>query len=160
MEPKTDINRPSTIRIIAGIVVLLCSCPISGICFSGIEYLMEHYPARKFLFFEYLWGKLLIVLISGTIFFALLGVITIFLLIAVRIWSGKREKVKHIIYPFPAVLTTEIADFYKVERADDQFLIFTTPSQIRGFLIGIGAAILCTGIFLFCKEIDNPYSKI
>ena len=111
MEPKTDINRPSTIRIIAGIVVLLCSCPISGICFSGIEYLMEHYPARKFLFFEYLWGKLLIVLISGTIFFALLGVITIFLLIAVRIWSGKREKVKHIIYPFPAVLTTEIADF-------------------------------------------------
>lgn len=160
MEPKTDSNRPSTIRIIAGIVVLLCSCPISGICFSGIEYLMEHYPARKFLFFEYLWGKLLIVLISGTIFFALLGVITIFLLIAVRIWSGKREKVKHIIYPFPAVLTTEIADFYKVERADDQFLIFTTPSQIRGFLIGIGAAILCTGIFLFCKEIDNPYSKI
>ena len=141
MEPKTDSNRPSTIRIIAGIVVLLCSCPISGICFSGIEYLMEHYPARKFLFFEYLWGKLLIVLISGTIFFALLGVITIFLLIAVRIWSGKREKVKHIIYPFPAVLTTEIADFYKVERADDQFLIFTTPSQIRGFLIGIGAAI-------------------
>ena len=74
MEPKTDSNRPSTIRIIAGIVVLLCSCPISGICFSGIEYLMEHYPARKFLFFEYLWGKLLIVLISGTIFFALLGV--------------------------------------------------------------------------------------
>ena len=127
MEPKTDSNRPSTIRIIAGIVVLLCSCPISGICFSGIEYLMEHYPARKFLFFEYLWGKLLIVLISGTIFFALLGVITIFLLIAVRIWSGKREKTKHIIYPFPAVLTTEIADFYKVERADDQFLIFTTP---------------------------------
>lgn len=152
MEPKTDSNRPSTIRIIAGIVVLLCSCPISGICFSGIEYLMEHYPARKFLFFEYLWGKLLIVLISGTIFFALLGVITIFLLIAVRIWSGKREKVKHIIYPFPAVLTTEIADFYKVERADDQFLIFTTPSQIRGFLIGIGAAIYVLGYSCSAKK--------
>lgn len=160
MEPKTDINRPSTIRIIAGILVLLCTFPISGICLSGIDYLIKHYPARKFLFFEYLWGKLLIVFISGTIFLALFGVITIFLLIAMRIWSGKREKVKHIIYPFPAVLTTEIADFYKVERADDQFLIFTTPSEIRGFLIGIGAAILCTGIFLFCKEIDNPYSEI
>ena len=159
-EKDIDSDRPSTIRIIAGILVLLCTFPISGICLSGIDYLIKHYPARKFLFFEYLWGKLLIVFISGTIFLALFGVITIFLLIAMRIWSGKREKVKHIIYPFPAVLTTEIADFYKVERADDQFLIFTTPSEIRGFLIGIGAAILCTGLFLFCKEIDNPYSEI
>lgn len=111
-------------------------------------------------FFEHIWGKLLVILVSGTIYLTLLGVMTIFLLIALKIWSGKREKPGHIIYPFPAVLTTEIADFYKVERADDQFLIFTTPSQIRGFLIGIGAAILCAGIFLFCKEIDNPYSKI
>ena len=102
MEPKTDINRPSTIRIIAGILVLLCTFPISGICLSGIDYLIKHYPARKFLFFEYLWGKLLIVFISGTIFLALLGVITIFLLIAMRIWSGKREKVKHIILSVPS----------------------------------------------------------
>lgn len=111
-------------------------------------------------FFEHIWGKLLVILVSGTIYLTLLGVMTIFLLIALKIWSGKREKPGHIIYPFPAVLTTEIADFYKVERADDQFLIFTTSSEIRGFLIGIGAAILCTGIFLFCKEIDNPYSEI
>lgn len=64
MEPKTnkekdiDSDRPSTIRIIAGIVVLLCSCPISGICFHGMEYLIEHYPARKFSIFEHLWGIL------------------------------------------------------------------------------------------------------
>lgn len=68
MEPKTDSNRPSTTRIIAGILVLLCTFPIFGICLSGIDYLIKHYPARKFLLFEYLWGKLLIVFISGTIF--------------------------------------------------------------------------------------------
>lgn len=56
MEPKTnkdkdiDSDRPSTIRIIAGILVLLCTFPISGICLSGIDYLIKHYPARKFLF--------------------------------------------------------------------------------------------------------------
>lgn len=55
MEPKTDSNRPSTIRIIAGILVLLCIFPIFGICVYGMYYLIEHYPARKFLFFEYLW---------------------------------------------------------------------------------------------------------
>lgn len=140
--------------------MLLCSCPISGICFHGMEYLIEHYPARKFSIFEHLWGKLLIIFISGMIFLIFIGILMSLIYAAVKIWSGKREKPGHIIYPFPAVLTTEIADFYKVERADDQFLIFTTPSQIRGFLTGIGAAILCTGIFLFCKEIDNPYSKI
>lgn len=159
MEPKTDSNRPSTIRIIAGILVLLCTFPIFVYGNFGIHELMR-FPYEKMSFFEHIWGKLLVILVSGTIYLTLLGVMTIFLLIAMRIWSGKREKVKHIIYPFPAVLTTEIADFYKVERADDQFLIFTTPSEIRGFLIGIGAAILCTGLFLFCKEIDNPYSEI
>lgn len=158
-EKDIDSDRPSTIRIIAGILVLLCTFPIFVYGSFGIHDLMQ-FPYEKMSFFEHIWGKLLVILVSGTIYLTLLGVMTIFLLIALRIWSGKREKTKHIIYPFPAVLTTEIADFYKVERADDQFLIFTTPSEIRGFLIGIGAAILCTGIFLFCKEIDNPYSEI
>ena len=58
------------------------------------------------------------------------------------------EKVKHIIYPFPAVLTTEIADLYKMERADDQFLIFTTSSEIRGILIGNRSCFLCAGNIL------------
>ena len=117
MEPKTDSNRPSTIRIIAGSLVLLCIYPIFVYGSFGIHDLMQ-FPYEKMSFFEHIWGKLLVILVSGTIFLTLLGVVTIFLLIAVRIWSGKREKTKHIIYPFPAVLTTEIADFYKVERAD------------------------------------------
>ena len=159
-EKDIDSDRPFTIRIIAGILVSLCYVLIFWICLDGMYYLIEHYPARKFSIFEHLWGKLLIIFISGMIFLISIGILMSLLYAAVKIWSGKSEKPGHIIYPFPAVLTTEIADYYKVERADDQFLIFTTPSEIRGFLIGIGASILCAGIFLFCKEIDNPYSEI
>ena len=32
---------------------------------------------------------------------------------------------EHVIYPFPTVLTAELADAMKVERADDEFFIFT-----------------------------------
>ena len=36
MEMETDRNRPSTIRIIAGIIVLLCGFPVFGVCCYGM----------------------------------------------------------------------------------------------------------------------------
>lgn len=63
-----DSDRPSTIRIIVGSLVLLCIFPIFGICVYGMYYLLELYPARKFSIFEHFWGKLLIIFISGIYF--------------------------------------------------------------------------------------------
>ena len=73
MEPKTDSNRPSTIRIIAGILVLLCTFPIFVYGNFGIHELMQ-FPYKKMSFFEHIWGKLLVILVSGTIYLTLLGV--------------------------------------------------------------------------------------
>ena len=124
METKTDSNRPSTIRIIAGSLVLLCTFPIFVYsCFrmyDPIQFLYE-----KTSFFEHIWGKLLVILVSGTILLILFGNIILFALIAIKIWMGKSRMMKHVIYPFPTVLTTELADAMKVERADDEFFIGT-----------------------------------
>ena len=72
METKTDSNRPSTIRIIAGSLVLLCTFPIFVYsCFrmyDPIQFLYE-----KTSFFEHIWGKLLVILVSGTILLILFG---------------------------------------------------------------------------------------
>lgn len=46
MEPKTDIKRPSTTRIIAGILVLLCTFPIGVYGSFGIHELMQ-FPYKK-----------------------------------------------------------------------------------------------------------------
>ena len=87
-EKDIDSDRPSTIRIIAGILVILCTFPIFVYGNFGIHDLMR-FPYEKMSFFEHIWGKLLVILVSGTIYLTLLGVMTIFLLIAMRIWSGK-----------------------------------------------------------------------
>lgn len=70
MEPKTDINRPSTIRIIVGSLVLLCTFPIFVYGSFGIHDLMQ-FPYKKMSFFEHIWGKLLVILVSGTIYLTL-----------------------------------------------------------------------------------------
>lgn len=46
MEPKTDSIRPSTTRIIAGILVLLCTFPIFVYGNFGIHELMQ-FPYKK-----------------------------------------------------------------------------------------------------------------
>ena len=89
MEPKTDIKRPSTTRIIAGILVLLCTFPIFVYGNFGIDELMQ-FPYKKMSFFEHIWGKLLVILVSGTIYLTLLGVMTIFLLIALKSKHSKK----------------------------------------------------------------------
>lgn len=159
METKTDSNRPSTIRIIAGSLVLLCTFPIFVYsCFrmyDPIQFLYE-----KTSFFEHIWGKLLVILVSGTILLILFGNIILFALIAIKIWMGKSRMMKHVIYPFPTVLTTELADAMKVERADDEFFIFNSHSLIRGTLIVTGAFLSCVAIIYICMEIDKPYSNM
>ena len=166
METKTskekdiDSDRPSTIRIIAGSLVMLCYILIFWICLDGMVYFMNHYPPRKFPYFEYLWGKLAFIFISGMIVIITIGISMSLIFAAVKIWGGKSESPGHVIYPFPAVLTSDIAGFYKAERADDRFLIFNAPTVLRGFLIGLEAFLLCTGIYMFCTEMDDPHSDI
>ena len=160
MEPKTDINRPSTIRIIAGSLVLLCIFPIFGICVYGMYYLLELYPARKFSIFEHFWGKLLIIFISGIIFLISIGILVSLVLVAVKIWMGKSRMMKHVIYPFPTVLTAELADAMKVERADDEFFIFNRHSLIRGTLIVTGGILSCVGIITIGVEMNDPFSEV
>ena len=160
MEPKTDSNRPSTIRIIAGSLVLLCIFPIFGICVYGMYYLLELYPARKFLIFEHFWGKLLIIFISGIIFLISIGILVSLVLVAVKIWMGKSRMMKHVIYPFPTVLTAELADAMKVERADDEFFIFNRHSLIRGTLIVTGGILSCVGIITIGVEMNDPFSEV
>lgn len=48
METKTDSNRPSTIRIIAGSLVLLCTFPIFVYGNFGIHELMQ-FPYKKYI---------------------------------------------------------------------------------------------------------------
>ena len=43
---ETDSNRLSTIRIIAGIITLLCGTTMFGVCCYGMYDLMELYPVR------------------------------------------------------------------------------------------------------------------
>ncbi|MDY3068906.1 MAG: hypothetical protein SOR57_04470 [Parabacteroides sp.] len=105
METKTDSNRPSTIRIIAGSLVMLCYVLIFWICLDGMVYFMNHYPPRKFPLFEHLWGKLAFIFISGMTVIITIGIAMSLIFAAVKIWGGKSESPGHIIYPFPAVLT-------------------------------------------------------
>lgn len=165
METKTskglDMESPSRLRTVAGSLVQLCALPLVGAVMYGTFHFMEHCPVGDFPIFEYLWGKLLILFVSGSAFtLLLLGVCWLVLRVAAKIMGTKGGVMPHLIYPFPAVLTTEIADFYKVERADDQFLIFTMPLEQRKFLISIGAPLLCVGIYHFCKGMDDPRSEI
>ena len=157
---ETDSNRPSTIRIIAGIITLVCGMAMFGICCYGMWYLRELFPIRKFLIFEHLWGKLLIIFASGMAFLIAIGILFLFILIASNIWMGKSRMMEHIIHPFPTVLTTELADSMNVERADDEFLIFNPSSLIRSTLIVIGGILSCVGIILICIEINIPFSKL
>lgn len=160
MEMETDSNRPSTIRIIAGIITLVCGMAMFGICCYGMWYLRELFPIRKFLIFEHLWGKLLIIFASGMAFLIAIGILFLFILIASNIWMGKSRMMEHIIHPFPTVLTTELADSMNVERADDEFLIFNPSSLIRSTLIVIGGILSCTWIILICIEMNDPFSRL
>ena len=157
---ETDSNRPSTIRIIAGIITLVCGMAMFGICCYGMWYLRELFPIRKFLIFEHLWGKLLIIFASGMAFLIAIGILFLFILIASNIWMGKSRMMEHIIHPFPIVLTTELADSMNVERADDEFLIFNPSSLIRSTLIVIGGILSCTWIILICIEMNDPFSRL
>ena len=160
MTMETDSNRPSTIRIIAGIITLVCGMAMFGICCYGMWYLRELFPIRKFLIFEHLWGKLLIIFASGMAFLIAIGILFLFILIASNIWMGKSRMMEHIIHPFPTVLTTELADSMNVERADDEFLIFNPSSLIRSTLIVIGGILSCTWIILICIEMNDPFSRL
>ena len=156
---ETDRNRPSTIRIIAGIMALLCGFPVFGICCYGMWHFIN-WRYEELWFFEYIWGKLLILFVSGMIFLMSIGLILVGVLIATKIWMGKSRMMEHIIHPFPIVLTTELADSMNVERADDEFLIFNPSSLIRSTLIVIGGILSCVGIILICIEINIPFSKL
>lgn len=81
---ETDSNRPSTIRIIAGIIVLLCGIPVFLGCCYGM-WLFVNSPYEKLWFFEYVWGKLFILFVSGVIFLISIGFILVGVLIATNI---------------------------------------------------------------------------
>ena len=159
MEMETDRNRPSTIRIIAGIMALLCGFPVFGVCCYGMWHFIN-WRYEELWFFEYIWGKLLILFVSGMIFLMSIGLILVGVLIATKIWMGKSRMMEHIIHPFPIVLTTELADSMNVERADDEFLIFNPSSLIRSTLIVIGGILSCTWIILICIEMNDPFSRL
>ena len=91
-EKDIDTDHPSTIRIIAGSLVLLCIFPIFGTVFTECIIFCELYPARKFSsFFEHLWGKLLIIFISGINLLISIGVLVSLVLVALKIWMGKSK---------------------------------------------------------------------
>lgn len=159
MEMETDRNRPSTIRIIAGIIVLLCGFPVFGVCCYGM-WCFTNWSYEELWIFEYVWGKLLILFVSGMIFLMSIGLILVGVLIATKIWMGKSRMMEHIIYPFPTVLTAELADSMNVERADDKFFVFNPSSLIRSTLIVIGGILSCVGIIVIYREINDPSSDL
>lgn len=159
MEMETDRNRPSTIRIIAGIIVLLCGFPVFGVCCYGM-WRFTNWSYEELWIFEYVWGKLLILFVSGMIFLMSIGLILVGVLIATKIWMGKSRMMEHIIYPFPTVLTAELADSMNVERADDKFFVFNPSSLIRSTLIVIGGILSCVGIIVIYREINDPSSDL
>ena len=159
MTMKTDRNRPSTIRIIAGILILLCAFPIFGMCCYGMWYFVNS-PFEELWLFEHLWGKLSIIFASGIAFLISMGLILVCVLIATNIWMGKSRLMEHIIYLFPTVLTTELAHSMNIERADDEFLIFNPSSLIRSTLIVIGGILSCVGIILIYVKINDPFSQL
>lgn len=159
MTMEIDRNRPSTIRIIAGIIVLLCGIPVFlGCCYGMWRFVNS--PYEKLWFFEYVWGKLFILFVSGMIFLISIGFILVGVLIATSIWMGKSRLIGHIIHPFPTVLTTELAHSMNVERADDEYFIFNPSSLIRSTLIVVGGILSCLGIILICVEMNDPFSEL
>lgn len=105
-------------------------------------------------------GKLLILFVSGMIFLISIVLIMAGVLIATRIWMGKRRLLEHIIHPFPTVLTAELARSMKIQRTDDEFLIFNTGSLIRNFLLLVGGILSGLGILLIWLEKSDPYSEL
>lgn len=156
---ETDRHRLSTIRIIAGIMVLLCVIPVFGICCYGM-WRFVNWPYEKLWIFEHIWGKLLIIFASGMMLLTSFGIVVLFVLTATKIWMGKSRLKKHIIHPFPTVLTTELAHSMNVERADDKFFIFNPSSLIRSTLIVVGGILSGIGIILICVEMNDPFSEL
>lgn len=156
---ETDSNRPSTIRIIAGIIMMITGIALGTLSFLGMSYLTE-LPFEKLWIFNFLWGKLLILFISGMIFILAIVLIAVCTYMAFTILEGKQYPIGHVIYPFPIVLTKEIVRDMKIERADDEFLIFELEFILRKIFIifgGIPAFALACAIY---ADIDKPYSDV
>ena len=130
MNMETDRTRPSTMRIIVGIIMIISGIAIGALGFYSMAYLKE-LSYGKLWIFNFLWGKLLLLLASGMTFILIIGLIVICTLIALAILQGRQRLMEHIIYPFPTVLTNEIVRDMKIERADDEFLIFDLKFLIR-----------------------------
>lgn len=156
---ETDSNRPSTIRIISGIIMMIIGIALGTLSFLGMSYLTE-LPFEKLWIFNFLWGKLLILFISGMIFILAIVLIAVCTYMAFTILKGKQYPMGHVIYPFPIVLTKEIVRDMKIERADDEFLIFELEFILRKIFIifgGIPAFALACAIY---ADIDKPYSDV
>ena len=160
MAMETDKKSLPWIRIISGLAIIF----IGGIGFGvyagfGI-YELTQIRFEKLWLFEYLWGKLLILFISGLIFLTYLSIIGIITIIGLTILQGKKRLMEHIIHPFPTVLTNEIVRDMKIERADDEFLIFDLGFLIRKTLIIVGGIPALAFAWSIYVDIDNPYSEI
>ncbi len=94
------------------------------------------------------------------IFILVIVLIAVCTYITFTIFQGKQYPMEHVIYPFPIVLTKEIVRDMKIERADDEFLIFELEFILRKIFIlfgGIPAFALACAIY---ADIDKPYSNI
>lgn len=85
---EIDRNRLSTMRIIAGIIMIISGIAIGALGFYSMAYLKE-LSYGKLWIFNFLWGKLLLLLASGMTFILIIGLIVICTLIALAILQGK-----------------------------------------------------------------------
>ena len=153
---EIDRNRLSTMRIIAGIIMIISGIAIGALGFYSMAYLKE-LSYGKLWIFNFLWGKLLLLLASGMTFILIIGLIVICTLIALAILQGKQRLMEHIIYPFPTVLTNEIVRDMKIERVDDEFLIFDLGFLIRKTLIIVGGVPAFALAWAIYADMDNLY---
>ena len=153
---ETDRTRPSTMRIIVGIIMIISGIAIGALGFYSMAYLKE-LSYGKLWIFNFLWGKLLLLLASGMTFILIIGLIVICTLIALAILQGRQRLMEHIIYPFPTVLTNEIVRDMKIERADDEFLIFDLKFLIRKTLIIVGGVPAFALAWAIYADMDDLY---
>lgn len=160
MIQDTDKKRPSWIRIICGLGLIFIGGPIIAIYafIEGVYKFME-LPFRNLWFIDYFWERLLIFFTSGFVFLLYMGIIGLIAIIGFSIIQGKQRLMKHLICPFPTVLTNEIVRDMKIERADDKFFIFDLGFLMRNTLLLVGGipTVVFAGVFI--TDLYKPFSS-
>lgn len=151
-----NLERPSGVRILGCVATILSF-------FTGSYFYMMYIielEYQQWPIITYIWGKFLVIFISGSLFLGWFAIIGAGMIIGLTILQGKQRFFPHLIAPFPEVFHKEYIKDFRMERADDDFFIFDISFMARKLLIVLGGCVTIASSYLIYKNLDNVYSQI